>query len=143
MWKKLGMLLAAILLLWAPVWAADYVPPELPGDWREFSTADVDTLYFDAERCTYDPETDTAEVWMRTDTKTVKETYVTQCTIDFANRRIRTGSKGWLYKRGTVREFTNAVTESAIAKGTYGDKLAAAVAAYVKRDEIQKARQGA
>lgn len=141
MLKKFWLMVTAVFLFCCPAFAADYVPPEIPGDWREFSVADVDTLYFDAARCEYDPTTDTVQVWMRTDTKTLRETYVTEVTINFSAGTMRTSSKGWLYKRGTVREFMNAVTESPIRKGTYGEKLAKAVAVYVGRDAKLAAHQ--
>lgn len=124
----------AACLLGGSAWAEGYVPPEVPGVWQEISKSDMDTLFFDTSRCTYDPAADTAVVWMRTDTENLKETYVTQYTIDFEAGRIRTDRKGWLYKNGRVRELVNASMTMAIQPGTYGEKLAKAVAAYVDRD---------
>ena len=131
----------AACLLGGSVWAEGYVPPEVPGVWQEISKSDMDTLFFDTSRCTYDPAADTAVVWMRTDTENLKETYVTQYTIDFGTGRIRTDRKGWLYKNGRVRELVNASMTMAIQSGTYGEKLAEAVAAYVDRDGQRAARQ--
>lgn len=132
--KKFLMTVMAAFLLSSAAMAEGYVPPEVPGVWQEISKADMDTLYFDSSRCTYDPATDTAVVWMRTDTENLKETYVTTYTIDFAAGRARMGEKGWLYKNKKVREMKNLASSMAITPGTYGEKLAAAVAAFVDRD---------
>lgn len=133
--KKLwSVMLAAALLSGGAAMAEEYVPPEIPGAWQEISVEDMDTLFFDASRCTYDPATDTAEVWMRTDTKHLKETYVTVYTIDFAAGKIHVAPAGWLYKNQKVRQLKNAVIPMDIKPNTYGEKLAKAVAAYVDRD---------
>lgn len=133
MWKKLLMVVLAVFLLGSAAQAEEYVPPEIPGAWMQFSQSDQDTLYFDADSLTYDAASDTASVLVRTDTANLKETYVTAYVIDFAAGRVRTSDHGTLYKRGAPRQMRSLATTMAITPGTYGEALAKAVAAYVGR----------
>lgn len=134
MLKRLLMLVLAVFLLGSAAQAEEYVPPEIPGTWQEFSQSDQDTLYFDAASLVYDAAADTATVLVRTDTANLKETYVTAYVIDYAAGRVRTSDHGTLYKRGAPRKMRSLATTMAITPGTYGEALAKAVAAYVGRD---------
>lgn len=134
MWKNFLMVVLAVFLLGSAVQAEEYVPPEIPGAWMQFSQSDQDTLYFDADSLTYDAASDTASVLVRTDTANLKETYVTAYVIDFAAGRVRTSDHGTLYKWGAPRQMRSLATTMAITPGTYGEALAKAVAAYVGRE---------